>query len=405
MNIFLTCFIAGATFLLAFLLFFHPLQQNIKANRWLAAFVLIMGAAFVSTYLIASGGAYILNGLLLKCLNSVQFLLGPALFISILYFVKPARGFLAKDWLHFIPFIIYTVVEITGANEKESISTLSLFDINKNVSFLIRDLLPFQTLFYLIKSYLVLIKHRKKMELISSNTNQVNLDWLVQFVFMLLLTVIIWINDALFELPGLTQATLFIYTIAVFFLAWFSIKQKTIFAFKEKDIKAIYAIIEPDNRNLQETVTQDAVETSSNIASPHNVTAGAAAAKPKPKRLQAADVITLTARLSLLMENERLFLENELTLPAVAEKLGISIHDASYLINETTGQNFYNFINKYRVAEAKKLLASATIEELNILGIAYAAGFNSKTTFNTTFKKLVGVSPSQYSKEQKNTPK
>jgi AraC-like DNA-binding protein len=54
------------------------------------------------------------------------------------------------------------------------------------------------------------------------------------------------------------------------------------------------------------------------------------------------------------------------------------------------------------VEEAKKLLASAKLEELNILGIAFESGFNSKTTFNTTFKKIVGISPSQYSKEQKN---
>ena len=85
----------------------------------------------------------------------------------------------------------------------------------------------------------------------------------------------------------------------------------------------------------------------------------------------------------------------------VAEKMGISIHEASFLINETTNDNFYNFINKYRVEEAKKLLASAQMDELNILGIAYTAGFNSKTTFNTTFKRIVGVSPSQYSKAEK----
>jgi AraC-like DNA-binding protein len=53
------------------------------------------------------------------------------------------------------------------------------------------------------------------------------------------------------------------------------------------------------------------------------------------------------------------------------------------------------------VEEAKKLLVSKKMEELNILGIAFASGFNSKTTFNTTFKRMVGISPSQYSKEQK----
>lgn len=101
------------------------------------------------------------------------------------------------------------------------------------------------------------------------------------------------------------------------------------------------------------------------------------------------------------MEKERLFLDNDLDLPTVADKLGISIHETSFLINEVTKDNFYNFINKYRVEEAKRLLSSSAIAELNILGIAFASGFNSKTTFNTTFKKFVGISPSQFSKEQK----
>jgi AraC-like DNA-binding protein len=101
------------------------------------------------------------------------------------------------------------------------------------------------------------------------------------------------------------------------------------------------------------------------------------------------------------MEHDKLFLDNELGLPGIAEKLGISIHDTSYLINEVTGSNFYNFVNKYRVEEAKNLLASASLEKLNILGIAFAAGFNSKTAFNTAFKKWTGVSPSEYAKEQK----
>ena len=101
------------------------------------------------------------------------------------------------------------------------------------------------------------------------------------------------------------------------------------------------------------------------------------------------------------MENDKLFLDNDLNLPTVAERLGISIHETSFLINESAKDNFYNFINKYRVDEAKKLLASSKMDEFNILGIAFASGFNSKTAFNTAFKKWAGVSPTNYAKEQK----
>jgi AraC-like DNA-binding protein len=66
------------------------------------------------------------------------------------------------------------------------------------------------------------------------------------------------------------------------------------------------------------------------------------------------------------------------------------------VLNEGFGVNFFQFINAYRVAEAQRLLASAQHQHLSMVGIAFEAGFSSKTTFNTTFKKLTGLTPSQF---------
>jgi AraC-like DNA-binding protein len=339
-----------------------------------------------------------------KCLSSLQFLLAPSLYISVQYFVKPNWRFKKTGWLHFAPFTIYIVTEMVWNHGKESISTLPIFAINKDVSFLVRDILPFLTLFYLAKSYASLAKHKKNLKLISSNINQVSLGWLVQFLFILLLTVIIWINDALFELPFLTEATSYIYAVSIFFLAYFSIKQKTIFAFKQKDIKEISEVLAYQDYKPEVKIISEEVEAITGSDTSINISQVSEAPKEKPKlkRLSTEQTAILSLQLSSLMEKEKLFLDNDLNLPAVAEKLNISIHEASFLINETAKDNFYNYINKYRVEEAKKLLASSKMGELNILGIAFASGFNSKTTFNTTFKKIVGISPSQYSKEQKN---
>jgi AraC-like DNA-binding protein len=390
MNLFLVCFGSGASFLLSFLLFFHPLQQNVKANKWLSFFVFIMGCAFISIYLTITQTTTA-NNFLFKCLNSLQFLLAPGFYMSILYFVNPNKVFRKIDWLHFLPFIIYVTAEIIWNAGKESISTFTLFAVNKDVSILVRNILPVIALVYLIKSYIVLVKHKANLKRISSAISHISLDWLVQFLFILSITIIIWINDALFGLPYLTQATNFVYAASIFFLAYFSIKQKAIFAFKEKDIKEISEMLEYGDYKTEGKANSDEVE----------VPSDSVVVKEKPKRLSTEQVANLSTKLSSLMEQDKLFLDNDLNLPAVAEKLGISIHEASFLINETAKDNFYNFINKYRVEEAKRLLASTKMEQLNILGIAFASGFNSKTTFNTTFKKIVGISPSQYSKEQK----
>lgn len=401
MNVLLVCFISGASFLLSSLLFFHPFQQNVRANRWLGFFVFILGCAFINSYLILTEMQHS-NSFLFKCLCSLQFLLAPCLYISIHYFVKPAKTFQQADWYHFILFAIYASIDCIWNEKSESISTVSLFTINENVSFLVRDVLPFIVIFYLIKSYTLLVRHQTNLKQISSDINQINLDWLIQLLFILSITIIIWMNDALFGLPLLSQFTNFVYAGSIFFIGHYAIKQKNIFAFKDKDVEEISTLLEFDY--TKPAIIANLVEAFNGVNAPINISE-TALENPKNRRLSAEQVAALSAQLNSLMEQDKLFLENDLNLPTVAKKLGISIHETSFLINETTKDNFYNFINKYRVEEAKRLLVSTKIEELNILGIAFESGFNSKTTFNTTFKKLVGISPSQYSKQQKNQQK
>jgi AraC-like DNA-binding protein len=96
------------------------------------------------------------------------------------------------------------------------------------------------------------------------------------------------------------------------------------------------------------------------------------------------------------MQSEKPFLDNELNLLKLAAHMQITIHTLSYVINEGYGENFAQYVNRYRVEEAKKLLDDPQVAHLSILGIAFDAGFNSKTVFNTTFKKITGLSPSEY---------
>ncbi len=97
------------------------------------------------------------------------------------------------------------------------------------------------------------------------------------------------------------------------------------------------------------------------------------------------------------LEKEKIYRQNELRLADLAKALGISTHHLSQIINEEKKQNFFDYINSYRVREAKEKI----VKERNktLLEIAYEVGFNSKNSFNSAFKKQVGMTPSAFRKK------
>ncbi len=107
----------------------------------------------------------------------------------------------------------------------------------------------------------------------------------------------------------------------------------------------------------------------------------------------------ISKRLKETMKKQRLYLEPDLTLNKLAEILNVSQNHLSQVINEVFGKNFFDFVNGYRIEEAKKFLTSHETQDWTILAIAYEVGFQSKSTFNAVFKKIVDMTPSQYKKE------
>jgi len=103
-------------------------------------------------------------------------------------------------------------------------------------------------------------------------------------------------------------------------------------------------------------------------------------------------------RLLEMMERQKSFLDPEITLPKLAQALDIPVAHLSRVINELLGQNFYEFINRYRVEDAKRRLASPDSGREKLIAVALDCGFNSLATFNRVFKDLAGRTPSDYRK-------
>jgi AraC-like DNA-binding protein len=98
------------------------------------------------------------------------------------------------------------------------------------------------------------------------------------------------------------------------------------------------------------------------------------------------------------METDKPFIYSSLKLNQLAKMIGTTPNSLSQVINEESEQNFYDFINGYRIDEAKKMIRDPANAQVTLLSIAYDAGFNSKSAFNAAFKKYTGMTPSQFRK-------
>lgn len=106
----------------------------------------------------------------------------------------------------------------------------------------------------------------------------------------------------------------------------------------------------------------------------------------------------LITRLKQFMETNKPYLDSELSLSSLSKGIGLNRNQLSQLINEHIGENFYDFVNKYRVDEVKRLMVDPQKQNYNLLGIALEAGFKSKSTFNLIFKRFTGLTPTEYKK-------
>ncbi len=125
---------------------------------------------------------------------------------------------------------------------------------------------------------------------------------------------------------------------------------------------------------------------------------------PEPKKyssssLSGKKISEIKERLNEIMKEEKLFRDPAITLSLVSSRLNISREHLSQVINSEFGCNFNDYVNRFRIEDAKILLREDG-KKLQILEIVYVTGFNNKTSFNSSFKKLTGMTPTEYRKKQ-----
>lgn len=117
-------------------------------------------------------------------------------------------------------------------------------------------------------------------------------------------------------------------------------------------------------------------------------------------KLEGVDLEKCFHKIDDYLEAKKPYLDPDLTLPKLAKSLNVSHHHLSQVINEIYKQNFFEFINKYRVEEVKNKIVDPQFHNYSLLGIALESGFNSKSAFNRVFKKFTRTTPSKFRDSQ-----
>lgn len=313
---------------------------------------------------------------------SFPFLYGPIFYIYARLISSGDNYFNPKYYLHFIPFVLVVIYGIVFVYLRSSEFKLALMKAGAVKSLpgieIISYLKPVHGIIYVFLTIKVVRVYNNKIRNSFSNVERINLNWLrhltVGLIFVWGVVVISYIVNIFFgkniKLDYLiyTAATILIYSIG-----YLSLRQPQIFD---------STIQRPDDKQSTESNIKPAERTSYQRSGLTNE--------------EAVDYLN---KLLKIMETDKPYLNSELTLRQLADKLSISTHNLSEVLNTRLKKNFYDFINHYRVEEVKQRLVEKESDNFSLIAIAFDSGFNSKSAFNTIFKKHTGTTPSQYKKQ------
>ena len=359
---------AAAQGLFLALVLFTQQRGNRRANRVLALLIILFSLRLIETV------GYWTKYLLVFPHFALTTAAFPFLFGVLLYFyARCLTGeqfqFGKREWLHFLPFVLHVgwLTLFYRLSSEIKLRILQQFigvENPKFTSWLYFGFFLIQTLhmlFYAGLTLRLLKQHARPAK--NGVLEQISLRWLrnltIGFSSFVLLTLlyVFWLQLGFPYSRAVDALVLIAMASQIYLIGYMTLRQPEIFS-------------------------------------------GALAIKNAPKyeksTLTPARAETYLNKLLQLMETKKLFTNNNLKLQDLADKLNLSPHHLSQIINERRGQNFFDFLNQYRIEEAKKYLHDTEKQNYTILSIALEVGFNNKASFNTAFKKHTGMTPSQF---------
>jgi len=358
--------------LLAFFLFTVK-TENKLANR-LFAFFFILTAIDLSGFFVYE---YMDNHLDFEIFRWTTCLLEMPLFY--LYVLAVCYSDFRLKWKHFIhviPFVVVNLVFIPRFYLASGTEKLHFFEFHNQMPemYFFQILVEIQYFFYIVSVFLILKKYREIYLENYTNPSTSTYKWLFQ------MTVVFLAAHSLVVLKNVLRYTNFdktfiwssilVGSVALLVTCWFVLKAMNhpeLFRGINSKLQLTKDILPKENNSVEE------INSNQNEA--------------------------ITSQISILknyMTEKEPYLDPSLTIQELANQINIPVRDLSVLINHHMDQHFFDFVNEYRIQKAMHILKDQSKSNLTILEILYEVGFNSKSSFNTSFKKYTNLTPTAY---------
>jgi len=308
--------------------------------------------------------------------NMLVFLQIPVFYLYVLSVCYSDFKLKPQYLLHALPFLIANLTLLPRFYGVDMASKIHFIENRQNMVELKFNhiLLHVQMVIYFVAVFRVLRKSKTLYLENYAGKNISSYHWLFQFTVVLcmvyaiaLLKNILKFSEYVYISEGIKAALLLL---SLFIICWYLFKalnHPELFRNVDSKLKLVSEMIS-EEKNNEEPVTND--------------------------REYNEDLL----RLKKYMVEKKPFLNSSLTIQEVSGEIGIPVRELSLLINHQLGQHFYDFVNTYRIENAMNMLKDETKSKVTILEILYEVGFNSKSSFNTAFKKHTGTTPTLYRK-------
>ncbi|HZY80953.1 MAG TPA: AraC family transcriptional regulator [Cyclobacteriaceae bacterium] len=339
-------------------------KDNRATNKWMG-FLLLSISIHLLEYSADISGVSVRYPAIIAITYPLIFCIGPFYYLYCNSLLTGRYRFRLKTIVHFIPsaLVLVAMLPFYMMPGEAKVEFITGIDQNGTLEIPIEQIVFMcahiaQTLIYIILAYRVIGQQREKFKQVSSDVTAIRkLDWLKMvnlylsiFLCMYLLVVVLLtsVDSYQIELDYVLMAAM---SIGIYAIGFWAIDSPEIF-------KSLPVVEQSKDRRLD------------------------------PGRQE-----VLKERVLEIMERQKPYLKSDLRILDLARIMNVPDHELSSLINDAFGVNFYDFVNKYRVEEAKKLLSH---ENGKILTVAFEVGFNSKATFNRAFKKFTQSTPSGF---------